>query len=747
VNAARAASPWRAWLAGLAIAALTLLTYVPALRSGFIWDDDAFLTANPLIRADDGLRRLWASTEPPDYFPLTSTGLWIEWRLWGEHAAGYHAVNVALHALAAILLWRVLRRLAVPGAWLAGAVYAVHPVAVESVAWITERKNVQPMALGLAALLLWLRADEDARGGAGGRRAWLAALLLFLLALLSKTSVVILPLIMLLCAWWRRRRLQAADLRSTAPFFALSAALGLVTAWYQSHRAIGSVVVRDDGLLSRLAIAGRAVWFYLGKALLPVHLAFVYPRWPTGDVSWRAFVPLILLVASFAVLWRARHGWGRPLFFALACFVVGLLPVLGLLDIYFMRYSLVADHWQYLSLAAIAALLGAGVATLGARIGAAGGALVGAALVAGLGLLAWRQQAPYRDVRALWEATLESNPDAWIAHNNLGGMLLVDGRLAEATGHFEAALALQPDDVGIRANLGECLLDQRRFEEAAARFREVLARQPDRAEAHDSLGLALQGQGRAADAIAEHEQALRLRPGYAVAHNGLGLACASLGRADEAIGHFEQAVRLDPGYASAHNNLGNALYGLGRMQEAADAYAAALRARPQYPEACSNLGSALKALGRLDEAAERYRESRAMNPALPGVTENLILVLQQARRFREVAQERETQLAARPDDPATLVGTAWLLATCPDATVRDGRRALQLASHAVELTAEHDVAALAALAAAHAEAGDFTRAVQRQEQALAASAAGGNDVLRARLEAYRRGEPCRDPPP
>jgi len=613
----------RAWLGGLAIAGLTLLVYLPAARSGFIWDDDAFLTANPLIRAPDGPARIWASTEPPDYFPLTSTMLWAEWRLWGERAAGYHLVNIALHALSCVLLWRVLLRLRIPGAWLAASIFALHPVCVESVAWITERKNTLPMVFYLLSLLLYLRADGQDLPAGRRRLAYGASLVAFLLALLAKTSVVILPLVLLLCAWWRRRRVSAADLRRTAPFFALSAILGLVTAWYQSHRAIGHLVVRDDGFASRLAIAGQAVWFYLGKAIAPVGLAFIYPRWSTGDTSWGAFVPLALLLGGFALLWRARRGWGRPLLFGLGYFVLGLLPVLGFLDIYFMRYSLVADHWQYLSLAGIAALAAAGLASATTRAGPVVAGLAAASLLAILGTLTWRQQAPYRDVNALWTDTLARNPGAWIAHNNLGGLLLLDGHAEQAAAHFEAALQLAPDDAGIRTNLARSLLKLKRFEEAAAQLEEVLRRRPDYAEAHNSLGLALQGLGRAAQAIPEHETALRLSPDDPEAHNNLGNALYGLGRLEDAASHYREAVRLAPDYPEAHNNLGNALYGLGRFSDAAAQYQTALQIRPDYAEACSNLGSADQALGRIDEAIARYEQALRMNPELPGLRDNL----------------------------------------------------------------------------------------------------------------------------
>jgi tetratricopeptide (TPR) repeat protein len=475
---------------------------------------------------------------------------------------------------------------------------------------------------------------------------YVASLAAFLLALLAKTSVVMLPAVLLLCAWWRRGRVTAADLRRAAPYFALSAILGAVTAWYQSQRAIGSLVVRDDGLASRLALAGRAVWFYLGKALLPVDLAFVYPRWRTGDVSGAAWLPLLLLVALFALLWAGRRGWGRPLLFALTYFVLGLLPVLGFLDIYFMRYSLVADHWQYVSLLGIAALAGAGLARLGARLGPAAGGAVGAALVAVLGVATWRQQAPYRDVQSLWTDTVAKNPDAWLAHNNLGGMLLLSGQPAEAAAHFEAALRGSPDDVGIRANWGESLLALQRFDEAAAVFEEVLRRQPDRAAAHDSLGLALLGLGRGEEAVAAHEAALRLQPGNAVTHNHLGNALYALGRLEQAAAQYREATRLDPQYAEAHNNLGNADFSLHRLPEAVADYQAALAIRPRYAEAASNLGSAYKELGRLDEAIAQYEAALAMKPELTGVLDNLIPALRSAGRGAEA-----DALAARRGRP------------------------------------------------------------------------------------------------
>ncbi len=378
----------RCFLLAALIVAAALLAYAPVLRAGFIWDDDAFLTENPLIRAPDGLYRAWFTTTSPDYFPLTSSMLWLEWRLWGPNAAGYHLVNVLLHAASAVLLWRVLLRLRIPGAWLAGLLFAVHPVAVESVAWITERKNTLAMALYLASILAWLRCDgvgfhhDDTTSTTNGSRQtairsdhdettntsnatphstlrtphYLLSLGLFLLALLAKTSVVMLPAVLLGCAWWRRGRVARRDLVRVLPFAAVAAALGLVTIWYQYHNAIGPHVVRSEGLASRAVTAGWAAWFYLYKALLPLKLCFVYPRW-TAAVSLLAVVPGLLFLAMLFLFARfGPKGWGRPFLFALGYFLVTLLPVLGFVDISFMYYSLVADRWQYTALVGVVAL-------------------------------------------------------------------------------------------------------------------------------------------------------------------------------------------------------------------------------------------------------------------------------------------------------------------------------------------------------------------------------------------------------
>ncbi len=534
--------PCRLAVTGVAIIiVVAIIAYFPSLNGGFILDDDELLTNNSLIKAADGLYRFWCTTEAPDYWPVTNTTLWIEWRLWGMNSTGYRATNLILHIIESWLIWMILRKLSIPGAFLGAVIFAVHPVNVESVAWIAQRKNLMAMLFFLMSILCYLRqfslncsdnaqrsrhspCADPAHGVRGlliGRWYWLS-LAAFVLAMLSKGSVTVLPLLLLGIVWWLRP-LTRWDLIRAAPFFLVAVVLAGVNVWFQTHGAGNEI--RIASFAQRLLGAGGVVWFYLYKALLPLNLVFVYPQWNIQADNPLWWLPLLAAVVVAAALWRYRESWSRPFLFAWGFFCVSLIPVLGFVDVGFMQYSLVADHYQHLALIGVIVLAAAGWGYWRERVqGPARWATSAVAVVimGVLTLLTAQQNGLYRSKITLYQTTLDKNPDCWMVHNNLGIALAKADRVSEAIEHYHQALRLKPDYI----------------------------------EAYNNLGAALADLGRAQEAIEQYQKALRLKPDYTQAYNNLGNALLQAGRQQEAIEHYEQALRLKPDYANAHNNLG-----------------------------------------------------------------------------------------------------------------------------------------------------------------------------------------------
>ena len=490
---------WLAPLFGLLIILLTFAAYYPALQNGFIWDDDDLLMENPLIMGP--LKDVWFSTKFFDYYPLTLTSLWAEWRMFGIKPGPYHFDNILLHAISAVIFWRVLLRLRVSGAWLVAAVFAIHPVTVESAAWIAERKNTMPMVFYALTFLFFLRSQPSSdQPGAGGYNKWYwFAVISFLLALLAKTSVVMLPFVLLGCIWWLNGRITRQDIVRTIPFFLLSFVLGLVTVRYQYQNAISTDVVQTAGFPEKLARAGWVVWFYLYKVLLPWPLYLCYPRWHVDPHQVLSYIPGVAVLIWMAVFWKFRDTWGKPVLFAFGYFVVTLFPVIGFFNIYFQKYSFVADHWQYISMISIVALIiGAAVHFLAkATKGRGAVAGFGAVVLAVCGVLTWQQCLTYKNEESLWRKTLKHNQASWLAHHNLG-----------------AALAQKADFLMQRNNMG-----------AAEQVRR--------------------------ESMAELEHTLLLKPDHAFAHYNLADALMKGGDFDKAMDHLREAVKYDPDMVSA----------------------------------------------------------------------------------------------------------------------------------------------------------------------------------------------------
>lgn len=534
-----------AWLSAAGIVLVTLAAYWPALSGGFLWDDDTLITANPVIRARDGLFRIWFTSDMPDYYPVTNSFAWLQWRWWGRNPTGYHAVNVLLHAANAVLVWQVLRRLQVPGARVAGVVFAAHPVNVATAAWICEQKNTLSLLFAATTVLLYLRFEEDRRP------QWYAlALLAFLLALLSKSAVVALPAALLLIVWWKRGRLEWADALRSVPFFAMAAILGLVTLRFQAHhRAMLDLEPPVVSLSSHLAMAGSVPWFYLSKTLLPVGLTLVYPDWQITDSRPISLLLGVVLVALFAVSWWKRDAGGRALLLGLGYFVLMLFPVLGFFDQTFYRYASVADHWQYYSIIGPIALVGAGIVRLANRWDTRArywGRLAATAVIGLLMVGTSARARVYASNIALWQDNVNKQPGAFVAHHNLGYALAEAGRLHEAVPHFETAIQLRPDFFRSHFNLGSALAQLGRIDDAIRRLQLAVRLKPDSFEAQNNLANALAQARRLPEAIEHYRAALLLDPGLADTRFNLGLALEQAGQTNAAVAEYELALQLDP---------------------------------------------------------------------------------------------------------------------------------------------------------------------------------------------------------
>jgi protein O-mannosyl-transferase len=572
----------------LLLAVATVTVYSPALQGDFIMDDDLLLTQNKVIHAPDGLFKVW-TTQSIDFWPLTNTSLWLEWRLWDAHSTGYHITNLMLHIANSLLLWLLLRRLRIPGAFLAALLFALHPVNVASVAWIAQRKNVLALLFFLLSILGWLKWDEqraahrsseikeaasDSEGSFGPGWWYAASLLAFVLAMLSKGSVAILPVMMLLLTWWRRGVITHSDFLLTVPFWLVTAVLVPVNIWFQTHGAEEAIL--NVSLAQRFVHAGASVWFYLWKALWPLNLLFLYPSWKIDVYEFWWWLPLLAAIGTtFVLFWQRHIAWVRSLFVAWLFFCVALLPVLGFTDLGLLKYTPVADHYEYLAIISVVALVAATMSWLSQLWKQPLRVALAAVLIVALGYLTWQQCALYAGPITLYTATLASNPECWILRYNLGTIDQQAGRADQAIENFAQTLQLNPNY----------------------------------AEAHNNLGAMLALKGDVSAAIAHYERAIQLKPKYALAHDNLGKALVGLGKPQEAIDHFQQALQVVQDDAEIHYDLGVAFSNLGQPQDALAQYQAALRLKPDYAEACANEAVALSQVQRSSEALEAAQQA------------------------------------------------------------------------------------------------------------------------------------------
>ena len=729
----------REWLWAFLLIALVFVSYARVFNAGFIWDDESHLTQNPCIVGPLGLKEVWTSARAV-YYPLVLTTFWILHKFVGLSPWPYHLLNVLLHAGSAVLLWRILRQLNVRGAWLGAALWALHPVMVQSVAWVTELKNTQSGFFYLLSVFCFLKSSAAIQGRAvsgslwrrtGEHRSLLFALSLafFILATLSKPSVVMLPVVLFLCIWWRAGRPHWHDVVALAPFVLISALASVWTIFEQKFHAGATGTEWAQTWPDRLIIAGRAIWFYLAKLIWPHPLIFIYPRWEIDSAQVTAYLPLLAALAGLLVLWLNRAKWSRAVFFAAAYYVVSLFPVLGFFSVYFFRYSFVSDHFQYLASMGPLALAGAGIVTGCSRLvgsrrlsalpstsrdpppqgsGVAGSSVATTPLVGTCGVLllllvvlTWRQTAVYHNLVTLYTATLTRNPGCWMAHYNLGIALNEQGDTDGAISHYRKAVQLWPGY----------------------------------AEAHYNLGRLLVQKGQVDEAITHYEKALEINPADAEAHNNLGAALFASGHVDEAIAHYRKALTIRPDYADASCNLASALLSNGDLDGAIAYYSGCLAVSPNQVEARYNLATVLLRTGRTDEAMAHYQKVLELSPDNADARANLGSVFLAKGRVRDAIAQYRDVLRIAPDNMTAQSNLAWLLATAADPSLRNGSEAVLLAERAESESSrsENHPLVLRILAAAYAETGRFVEAKQTAEQALEAAQIQGNSTLSSAL--------------
>ncbi len=631
-SAARREFSWPAIWPYLLVFGAAVLAYFPVMNGSVIWDDNTFVFNNPVILSPNGLYKIWFTTQAIDYFPLTLTTFWFEWRLWHHFYAGYHISNILLHGCNAALFYLLLKKMKLPGAFWGGLIYAVHPVNVISVAWITERKNTLSMLFYLSSAILFVQYADCRQ-----KKSYIASFACFLLALLSKSSTVVLAPILMLYLWWEQRRQGKAfttkDLFAylwiTLPYFVAAMALGALTVWFQRHHNMGGANFRPESMPSRIAAAGWVVWFYLYKDFLPHSLLMIYPRWKVAAdhaISWMPFLGVVLIFAALAWL---RLRWAV---FAFGYFIMALGPVLGLLSMSFHQYSLVSDHLQHLALLMPVALLGTGAAWLQRQRRYLFYVPVGIVLILGAYTLFLSHQ--FRNEIALWKYNIKKYPECWVAYNNLGiyyssqskGVQVVEYNINPVD---MASIARKAGDSYTGDNLQEAL----RCYDLAVRYKD------DDADNYVNRGLMYLQLNRIPEALRDYNHAIQLSPNHTFAHLNRAILYARQKDYPSAVKDLNAILRMNPNDVRALSQRGH-IYGLAGNLDAAEAdYTAALQRAPQDPELYNGRSSIYFKKQQFQSAYNDATRALQINPAMPAAHLSRAFYLYGLGRYEESANE------------------------------------------------------------------------------------------------------------
>jgi Flp pilus assembly protein TadD len=742
------------------LAAIVWVVFGQTLQNEFVsYDDGSYVYENPAVTHGLNLKGVeWAFTHTvvANWHPLTMMSHMLDCQWYGLNAGGHHLTNVLLHTASVIVLFLVLRRMtgALWRSALVAAVFAIHPLRVESVAWVAERKDVLSglfFLLTLGAYVSYVR-----RAFSPGR--YLLVVFLFALGLLSKPMVVTLPFVLLLLDYWPLNRFAVPATPAAAggkgeglknhfiprrlilekiPLLALSGAACMTTMVTQKN-----IIVAVPVSL-RMSNAVMSCVVYLRQMFCPTELAVLYPFPESGYPAWEIALAVVLLAAVSAGVFLRRQR--QPYLLMGWLWYLGMLvPVIGLvqsgLRAHADRYTYLPQIGLYLALTWAAGSLGAGWRYRRWMFGG-----LSTIVLVALIFSARAQTFYWRNSESLWIHTIACTPDNCVAHNNLGNDLLKKGNVDEAIAEYQTALQIKPDYVEAHNSLGDALRLKGRVDEAIAQHQMALQTKPDNAKAYNDLGDVFLQQGRIDEAIANYQAALQIKPDNARAHYTLGNALLRKGRVDEAMSHYQTAVQIKPDIAEAHNNLGSILLQKGSLDEAIVHYQTAVQIKPDYADAHNNLGSALLKKGDVDEAIAQCQKSLEIKPDNAAACNNLGSALLQKGSMGEAITQFQKALEIKPDYPEALNNLAWLLAVCPQASLRNGDKAVELAQQVNRLTGDKNPFVLRTLAAACAEAGRFSEAVETAQRALQLAEAQSNtalaDVIRSQAKFYQAGVP------
>jgi len=675
---------------------------------------------------------------------------------------------VLLHGAAAILLWQLLKRLRVPGAWLAGAIFALHPVCVMSVAWITELKNVLSTTLALGATLAYLRATgldefgETPQPGQGSDRPinlnlpfYALSIGLFLLAMLAKTAVSFLPITLLIITWWRRRKLTWPALWPVLPMLGIVALLGYITVGVETSS--GGAVGEHFHLSfpARVLVSGRSFWFYLEHALVPRLSPFLYGRWDVNPAAWWQWLFPAATIALLAAAWQFRQKIGRGTVAALLHFFLTTSFLILLVVPYFTTFSFVSDHWQYYGMPALAALVAAGIVRA-VQVFAKGDlnvqAAVGGVLLAGLGVLTWFQCGMYRNGETLWSTTIKRSPDCAQAHTRYGDILFQRHDVDNAVREFQTAITLDANDPETHYNLGNAFAQQGHLDLARNEFAKVLELEPASRLGHNGMGKLLSAEAKYDEAVKEFEKATNGQPPFIEAHLNLGNAFMATDHLEDAKREYSRVIELDPNNFAGHLNLGTLLARDRQLDAAIQQFSQAEAINPHDAMVATDLGTALLQKGLLPGAAQEFQKAAQISPSNYSVHVSLGIILYQMRQVDEAIDQFKTAMKLRPDRPEAadrLNRIAWIFAASPVAASRDGKRSLALVEELMRQEGSDDPNLIAIQAAAYAESGKFSEAVAAARKAvdLAGQENAPADIraaLNEQLESYRNSQPFRD---